>query len=76
MLNKVNDMSERDFVYWLQGFFELRKPGPITREQSDIIEEHLALVLTKKTQLSMNYKTFTDPGVVYNIGNSDVPESC
>lgn len=49
-------MTSRDFAYWLQGFFELRKVGlpqmvgtplpvgPITAEQADMIERHLALV--------------------------------
>jgi hypothetical protein len=80
MLNHVKDntMEPVNFVYWLQGFFELRKPGPISKDQAKVIEEHLALTLTKKTHHSVNdlYRTFSDPGVVYNIGNGDIPASC
>lgn len=39
-------MKARDFVYWLQGFFELHA-GPVpalTAEQTDVIRRHLALV--------------------------------
>ena len=46
-------MEPINFVYWMQGFFELRKPGPISKEQAAIIEEHLSLVLDKKTSYSM-----------------------
>ena len=46
-------MTDRDFVFWLQGFFELRNPGPISKEQAAIIQEHLALVLTKQTTQTM-----------------------
>jgi hypothetical protein len=47
-------MTSRDFVYWLQGFFELRFAGPLrsdptaiaglSPEQVEVIKRHLALV--------------------------------
>lgn len=38
-------MTSRDFVYWLQGFFELSHPGvPVSIEQAACIKRHLALV--------------------------------
>lgn len=37
-------MQHRDFVYWLQGYFELTPDGPLTAEQAKVIKEHLALV--------------------------------
>jgi predicted DNA-binding transcriptional regulator YafY len=42
-------MTSRDFVYWLQGYFEVRdasKPGPetLSPEQVAIIKAHLAMV--------------------------------
>lgn len=41
-------MTSRDFCYWLQGFFELRRAGgtanhPIAPEQASVIENHLSL---------------------------------
>ena len=42
-------MNERDFVYWLQGFFELTDSKKLTEAQVKMIKEHLALVLEKET---------------------------
>ena len=38
-------MKSTEFCYWLQGYFELRRgEAPLTHEQVEIIERHLALV--------------------------------
>ena len=39
-------MTEREYVYWLQGFYELSGdlPNGLTKEQSDLIKKHLQLV--------------------------------
>lgn len=38
-------MNSKDFVYWLQGFFELSEPNKaLTPEQVQIIKNHLKLV--------------------------------
>lgn len=37
-------MQSRDFVYWLQGFFELSKPTELNAEQTLAIRNHLAMV--------------------------------
>ena len=37
-------MISRDFVYWLQGLFELANPESLTKEQTEMIRAHLALV--------------------------------
>lgn len=42
-------MTERDFCYWLQGFFEVAKPETLTSEQIQEIHNHLKLVFTKVT---------------------------
>lgn len=34
----------RDFVYWLQGFFEIADPKEMTSAQVDMVKRHLALV--------------------------------
>lgn len=46
-------MNERDFCYWLKGFFELTEASNITKEQFMIISEHLDLVFDKKTKLTL-----------------------
>lgn len=43
-------MNERDFAYWLQGFFELTGAQQLDQAQVKIIKEHLQLVFEKKTQ--------------------------
>lgn len=44
-------MEAINFVYWLRGYFELNncKDQSLTKEQVKIIEDHMKLVLTKKT---------------------------
>ena len=42
-------MNERDFAYWLQGFFEMTESETLTKEQVGMIKEHLELVFEKKT---------------------------
>jgi hypothetical protein len=37
-------MQARDFAFWLQGFFEISNPEQITKEQTEMIKKHLALV--------------------------------
>jgi len=37
-------MTSRDFVYWLQGLFELAEPKTLNEKQTDLIKRHLALV--------------------------------
>lgn len=38
-------MTSKDFVYFLQGFFELSEPNtPLTDKQVEIIKNHLKLV--------------------------------
>jgi len=42
-------MESRDFVFWLQGFFELSGATELTDKQVLIIQDHLALVFKKET---------------------------
>lgn len=37
-------MTEQNFTYWLQGFFEIAKPESISTEQVAIIKNHINLV--------------------------------
>lgn len=43
-------MSELEFCYWLQGFFEVGNPKQLSPKQVQIIKDHLALVFDKITQ--------------------------
>jgi hypothetical protein len=42
-------MSPENFVYWLNGFFEISGNKTLTEEQVQVLKDHLKLVLTKKT---------------------------
>ena len=38
-------MKDREFVYWLMGFFELAEPRELTQKQVNCVHAHLKLVL-------------------------------
>ena len=40
-------MTPENFVYWLQGYFELNDRDELTNEQVAIIKEHLGLCFEK-----------------------------
>lgn len=42
-------MDAQNFVYWLQGYFELNESNKLSENQVMIIKDHLAQVLTKTT---------------------------
>jgi len=43
-------MTQNDFVFWLQGFVEIQNSdNPPTKEQWQIIKDHLQLVFRKVT---------------------------
>lgn len=46
-------MNERDFFYWLQGFFELSGAAELNRQQVKVIKEHMSLVAEKVTVSSV-----------------------
>lgn len=37
-------MTSRDFCFWLQGYLELSGPVALSKEQTECIRRHLALV--------------------------------
>lgn len=51
-------MTERDFVYWLQGYFELfgDDETALNERQVKAIKEHIKLVLTKAPMISKEHK--------------------
>lgn len=42
-------MDQRDFIYWLNGFFELSAATTLNEQQVQVIKDHLNLVMTKVT---------------------------
>jgi hypothetical protein len=47
-------MTSRDFVYWLQGFFEVSKPLSLSNEQIEVIKNHLNLVFKHEIDPSID----------------------
>lgn len=45
-------MTPENFVYWLQGFFELTESKNLSESQVQVIKNHLALVFDKKTPVT------------------------
>jgi hypothetical protein len=57
-------MTELQFCYWLQGYFELSGTKEVSPEQVKIIQEHLALVFRKVTVNTMpNYGLFNHTNI-------------
>lgn len=46
-------MQSRDFVYWLQGFFELTKAETLTKDQTVLVRAHLNLVFKHEIDPAM-----------------------
>ena len=46
-------MTSRDFVYWLQGLFELGNPESLNARQTKLIKQHLAMVFFHEIDPSM-----------------------
>ena len=46
-------MTSRDFVYWLQGFFEISGSATLTPEQGAMVQKHLSLVFKHEIDPSM-----------------------
>ena len=40
-------MTARDFIYWLQGYFELENPKEIDLIRISTIQKHIELVMKK-----------------------------
>lgn len=48
-------MTSRDFAFWLQGFFEVSNAETITKEQTQVIKNHLNLVFKHEIDPSIDY---------------------
>ena len=53
-------MTAVNFVYWLQGFFELSDDRTITEHQIDCIKKHLSLVFVHEIDPSAGDKKQQD----------------
>lgn len=54
-------MNERDFCYWIRGFFELSNTDYLDKHQVELIKKHLELVFENKTQPVDNLADLFNP---------------
>ena len=63
-------MLSRDFVYWLQGFFEISDPISIGEKETEMIKKHLALVFKHEIDPSMgDEKHQNELNAIHNTSN-------
>lgn len=53
-------MTERDFCYWLQGFFEITERKKLTEKEVEQIKKHLTLVFKNVTSTEKVQNVFRD----------------
>lgn len=53
-------MTSRDFVYWLQGYFEISNPHVIEQKEIEVIKNHLNLVFKHEIDVESNSKLTGD----------------
>lgn len=57
-------MKSVEFAYWLQGFLEITNPESISKEQTEIIKKHLALVF--KHEIDPSYPNKEELDKIHN----------
>ncbi len=62
-------MNTIDFCFWLQGYFEIGGNNEISKEQADIIKNHLALVFKHEIDPLRESQTDT-PVQILNAAHS------
>jgi len=68
-------MTAEQFVYWLQGYLEISNPSFITKDEIEIIQDHIKLVFDKQTPVRVGtgfgYPTTTPTPNPYTITCTD-----
>ena len=54
-------MTAEQFVYWLQGFMEINDPDTISKSETRVIKDHLALVFDKQTPTTPGFNPNQTP---------------
>jgi len=56
----IKRMNERDFAYWLQGFFEMTESDTLSQNQVRMIKNHLDLVFETAVENCAKASLFID----------------
>ena len=65
-------MTSKDFVYWLQGLFELSNPKTLNEKQVEMIRNHLKLVFINDIDPSYSDNEFVQQ-IFQNIHDGKDP---
>jgi hypothetical protein len=61
-------MTSRDFVFWLNGYFEISTPQTIGKNETELIKKHLNLVFKHEIDPAMgDEKHQQDLNIIHNI---------
>jgi hypothetical protein len=71
LYTKEGSMNTIDFCFWLQGYFEISGDTEITKEQVQVIKDHLSLVFKHEID-PLREKQTTTPASVLNAAHSPV----
>lgn len=66
-------MTSRDFVYWIQGLFELADPKTLDEKQTELIKKHLNLVFFH--EIDPSYGDKEHQGKLHSIHLNGTPGS-
>ena len=62
-------MNERDFCFWLKGFFEMTDAQELSEDQLQMVKEHLDLVFVKVTETVIK----AEPNVAEEVTRRYIP---
>ncbi len=68
-------MTSRDFVYWLQGYFEISKETQLDEHQVDLIKRHLGMVFIHEIDPSYGGKDVQEKLNEIHSGNKEENEN-
>lgn len=61
-------MTERDFIYWFNGFLEMSKTETLNKEQLDMVKKHIELVIKRVVDVpnstAPHYDFFSTPAKI------------
>ena len=50
---QLKNVSDRDFAYWLQGFFETLDPDTVTEKQLNVIKVRLSAIRDQSSNITL-----------------------
>ena len=67
-------MNTIDFCYWLQGHFELNPDAELSKEQVQVVRDHLNLVFKHEIDPLRDKESTIPPQILNSIHNGNDPQ--